>query len=68
MDTPIDEEWRHRLLQMPPEEQEAFLRAVYWLRAYCPRCPVKEPQLYREPCYMCTTLPGHLMIPNSTVN
>jgi hypothetical protein len=68
MNDHIDPEWRERLRQMPPEEKRAFLRAVMRLRVYCNRCPVKTPQLNREPCYSCAVLPGDTGLPMATVN
>jgi hypothetical protein len=68
MDEYLDPKWHENLGNMSSEEKRAFLRAVLRLRVHCPRCPVKEPNLDREPCYSCTNLPGDLGRPTSTVN
>jgi hypothetical protein len=64
----IDPEWLESLRRMTPEEQISLLRAIRRLRIDCPHCPVKSPQLNRKPCHSCTSLPGNLGRPLSTVN
>lgn len=68
MDDHIDPQWHENLRNMSPKEKQAFLRAVMRLRVHCPMCPVKHPQLDREPCYGCTNMPGDTGRPTSTVN
>jgi hypothetical protein len=64
----IDPEWLESLRRMTPEEQIALLRAIRRLRIDCPQCLVKSPQLHRKPCNTCTSLPGNLGRPLSSVN
>ena len=64
----IDPKWRDNLDKMTPDERRAYLRVLLRLKVHCPRCPVKTPQLDREPCYACTVLPGDLGRVTMTVN
>jgi hypothetical protein len=68
MSNDLNSEWRGDLQQMTPEEKRAFLRVFLRLRVHCPRCPVKNPQMDREPCRACTILPGDRGRPTTTVN
>jgi hypothetical protein len=68
MNEQIDPQWREELRNMSSKEKRAFLRAVMRLRIHCPTCPIKEPNLDREPCYSCINLPGDTGRPLSTVN
>lgn len=68
MDGNIDPRWRDDLENMTPEERRAYLRVILRLRVHCPRCPVSEPQMDRDPCYSCTILPGDTGRITTTVN
>ena len=54
--------------EMSMEEKRAFLKAVMRLRVYCNRCPVKNRDISKSPCYECAVLPGDTGLPMATVN
>jgi hypothetical protein len=68
MNSEIDRKWQDSIRNMPPEEKEAFLRAIFWLRVHCPQCLVKEPQLDRQPCASCISPGVYMQRPVSSLN
>jgi hypothetical protein len=68
MNPTMDKEWRESLSRMSPAEKRVFLRAVAWLRLYCPQCPIKHTRFDREPCRTCLATAGMVGRPRSTVN